>query len=121
MSKEILIIDDSWTTLVLLEYFLVDNGFKPVVADSVEKAMDYLDKNKPSMILLDLQMPKISGFDFLEKYRYDEKMSKIPILIISANDALGTVDKVKEMGAVDFIPKPFELHELLSKIKENLK
>jgi DNA-binding response OmpR family regulator len=121
MDNTILIIDDSWTTLVLLEHYLKDHGYSISVADSVEIAMKYLENNSPSLILLDLQMPKISGFDFLVKYKKDEILSKIPVLIISANDELGTVDKVKEMGAVDFVPKPFELHDLLSKIQSHSK
>lgn len=121
MAKEILIIDDSWTTLVLLEWFLKEKGFETFMAIDVEKAYKYLENNTPSLILLDLQMPKISGFDFLEQYQKDSKINSIPVLIISANDSLGTVDKVKELGAVDFVPKPFELKELLKKIEDNIK
>jgi DNA-binding response OmpR family regulator len=118
MEKVILIIDDSWTTLVLLEWYLGENGYKTSIALDVEKALEYLETNTPSLILSDLQLPKISGFDFLEIYQKNPKINSIPVLIISANDALGTIDKVKEMGAVDFVPKPFELNILLKKIEE---
>jgi len=118
MEKEILIIDDSWTTLVLLEWFLADNGFKPIIVQDVDHAMKYLKDNKPSLILLDLQMPKVSGYDFLSEYRINEKINKIPVVIISANDTTSTINSVKELGAVGFVPKPFQLDELLRKIEE---
>lgn len=118
MEKVILVIDDSWTTLVLLEWYLSENGYKTSIAIDVENALEYLKNNSPSLILLDLQLPKLSGFDFLEIYQKDDKINSIPVLIISANDALGTIEKVKEMGAVDFVPKPFELNVLLKKIEE---
>jgi DNA-binding response OmpR family regulator len=121
MAKEILIIDDSWTTLVLLEWFLKEQGFETIIVTDVEKAFEYLEKNKPALILLDLQMPNISGFDFLEKYQKDIAINSIPVLIISANDTTDNIDKVKELGAVEFVPKPFELKDLLKKINDNIR
>ena len=63
---QILVIDDSQTTLMLMEWALQDNGYKPIVALSVKEALSLLNTNKPNIILLDLSMPEISGFDFLK-------------------------------------------------------
>ena len=116
MKKEILVVDDSWTTLVLLEWFLIENGFKAVLAQDVEKAMQYLKTNTPDLIFLDLQLPKISGFDFLKLIRKGD--IKIPILVISANDSNEAISLVKELGAADFIAKPFQLNDLLLKVEK---
>lgn len=116
MKKEILIVDDSWTTLVLLEWFLIENGYTAILAQDVEKAIDYLKFHTPNLIFLDLQLPKISGFDFLKIAK--KKNLNIPILVISANDSSESISMVKELGAADFMAKPFKLNDLLNKVEE---
>lgn len=121
MEKEILVIDDSWTTLILLEWFLNDHGYKTVIVIDVAEALKYLETHTPNLILLDIQMPKISGFDFLKEYGNNPKISTIPILIISANDDTTNINTGKALGAAGFIPKPFKLEQLLKKVEEFIK
>ena len=116
MKKEILVVDDSYTTLILLEWFLKENGYEASIVIDVEKALEYLEKQTPDLILLDIQMPKISGYDFLKILR--EANKKIPILMISANDSSENIKLVKELGASGFVAKPFKLNELLIKVEE---
>lgn len=116
MKKEILVIDDSYTTLVLLEWFLNEHGYNASIVVDVEKAMEYLEKQTPDLILLDIQLPKISGYDFLKIFRKNNK--DIPILIISANDSSEAKKLVNELGASGFVAKPFKLNELLKKVEE---
>ena len=116
MKKEILVVDDSYTTLILLEWFLKENGYETTIVIDVEKAMEHLEKQTPDLILLDIQMPKISGYDFLKILR--EAKKDIPILVISANDSSEAIKLVKDLGASGFVAKPFKLNELLIKVEE---
>lgn len=118
MEKEILVIDDSWTTLVLLEWFLNYHGYKTTIVLDVEDALKSLETQTPDLILLDIQMPKISGYDFLKEYGKTKKISNIPILIISAYDDTSTIKTGKKLGAAGFVPKPFKLDQLLEKVQE---
>ena len=118
---QILVIDDSQTTLMLMEWALQDNGYKPLVALSVKEALSLLNSNKPNIILLDLSMPEVSGFDFLKYVKSNKDLENIPILAVSAFDNPETIAEVKGLGAVDFIPKPVNLKLLMEKIKVVLK
>ena len=115
-SKNVLVIDDSQTTLVMLEWFLKENGFIAHFAIDVKEALQHIENQIPDIILLDLNMPEISGYDFLKMIKSDENRKNIPVLVISALDSNESKLKVKNLGAVDFIPKPLILKELLEKI-----
>jgi DNA-binding response OmpR family regulator len=115
-NKEILIIDDSWTSLILLEWSLNENGYKTKTSLDVKEALKYLEKQSPDLILLDLMLPQISGYDFLKIIKHDEKKKNIPVLVISAASEPESIKLVKELGAVDFISKPFGLEDLNKRI-----
>jgi len=118
---QILVIDDSQTTLMLMEWALQDNGYKTLVALSVKEALRLLETNKPNFILLDLSMPEVSGFDFLKYVKTNIDLENTPIVVVSAFDNPETIKEVKGMGAVDFLPKPVNLKLLMEKIKIILK
>ena len=82
--KKILIIDDSNTNVVLLEAILINKGYTIETALNVEEAFKMLDREQPSLILLDLLMPQISGYEFLEQIKGDDKTRDIPVIIVSA-------------------------------------
>lgn len=116
----ILVIDDSSTALLLMEYALNEEGYHTHTATSVNEALQYLKNNIPDLVLLDLSMPEISGYDFL-KMREKLKLVHTPIIIVSAFDAQETVRETMNLGAVDFVPKPIHIDTLLAKIKNYLK
>jgi DNA-binding response OmpR family regulator len=120
-KKNILVIDDSQTTLVMLEWFLIENSFAVHFAANVKEALQHIDEQIPDLILLDLNMPQISGYDFLKMIKSDDSRKDIPVLVISALDSNESKLRVKNLGAVDFFPKPLILKELLIKINEILK
>jgi DNA-binding response OmpR family regulator len=120
-KKTILAIDDSETTLVLLEWFLKEHGFNALVALSIKEAFKKIELCRPDLILLDLQIPEITGYDFLMILKKDSSISDIPVLVISALDSDASVRKVKQLGAVNFIAKPFKLEALLENINNILK
>jgi len=119
MKKTILCIDDSNTALLLLEYALGEAGFQTILAMSVEQALTIINTQKPDMILLDLSMPEVSGYEFL-KMRKQLNIESIPIIVISAYDSLDSIASVHDLGAVDFISKPISIDTILEKIKASL-
>jgi CheY-like chemotaxis protein len=116
----ILVVDDSTTNTVLLEAVLEKNGYKTDTALSVKEAIHCIDKKMPDLILLDLLMPKVSGFDFLKQLRTDEKTRSIPVIIVSAVTNDEDIHRILQMGAVDFIKKPIDIQYLTDQIERAL-
>ena len=117
--KKILCIDDSNTSLLLLGYTLINAGYKPIPVTKVEHAIQIIKNETPDMILLDLSMPEISGYDFL-KMRSDLQIENVPIIVISAFDSKESIQSTIELGANDFITKPIKIEFVLQKIKQYL-
>ena len=119
-KKQILIVDDSNTALLLMEYALKEAGYDTMVASSAKEAFDLISNHLPDLILLDLSMPEISGYDFL-KMKAELHLENIPILVVSANDSAESIEMTRNLGAADFIAKPIKLDSLMEKIRTNLK
>jgi DNA-binding NtrC family response regulator len=119
-KKKILIIDDSNTALLLMEYALKQTGFISLTASSVKEATKLIEKHSPDLILLDLSMPEISGYDFLKR-KSETPIDHIPIIIVSAYDSVESIALTRKLGAVDFIAKPIRLDAMVDKIKSYLK
>jgi CheY-like chemotaxis protein len=116
MKRKILCIDDSNTALLLLEYALGEEGYETLLAASVNEAIKLVGSQKPDLILLDLSMPEISGYDFL-KMRNQLKIEDVPVIIISAYDSKDSIASTRNLGAVDFISKPIKIDSVVEKIK----
>ncbi len=119
-KKKILIIDDSNTALVLMEYALKEAGYISLAASNVKEATKLMEKHSPDLILLDLSMPEISGYDFLKR-KNELHIDHIPIIIVSAYDSVESIELTRNLGAVDFIAKPIRLDAMMDKIKCYLK
>jgi DNA-binding NtrC family response regulator len=119
MKKRILCIDDSNTALLLLEYALSEAGYEAVLAISVEQAISLIGNQMPDLILLDLSMPEVSGFEFL-KMRMQLKLENVPVVVISAFDSQDSIDTVRELGAIDFISKPIKIDPVVKLIRKYL-
>lgn len=119
--SKILVIDDSTTNIVLLEAVLKERGYQIETALNAREAFLRIEKQIPDLILLDLLMPKVSGFDFLEELRKNEKTRKTPVIVISAiNTDDENARRIENLEAVDFIRKPIDIQYLVSKVKEIL-
>ena len=118
--KNILIIDDSNTNVVLLEAILGTKGFNTQTALSVKEALPLIKKNKPALILLDLLMPDVSGFDFLEEVKNNSELNEIPIVVISALTDDKSVQKTIDLGAKKFVRKPIDIVSLVKTVEEVL-
>jgi len=119
-NKTILIIDDSATTLILLEWSLKEKGYDTQLAASVNEAQNAIRIKKPDLILLDLSMPVVSGYDFL-KMRSELSLQETPIIVVSAFDDKESLKLVKDLGATEFIAKPFTISNILASLEKYLK
>ncbi|WP_016776461.1 response regulator [Anaerophaga thermohalophila] len=114
----ILIIDDSETNNILLEALLEKAGYKTKSARSANEGWKLIHQELPKLILLDLLMPKISGFHMLSKLQSNEKYGNIPVIIVSALNEQDTINMLLKSGAVDFFSKPIDIHGIVDRVKE---
>ena len=120
-KKTILVVDDEKSIMELLVFNLQKEGYNTIEAYDGMTAVDKAINEKPDLILLDVMLPKLDGISVCKKIKYALNMSKIPILMISAKDT--ETDKIVglEMGADDYITKPFLIREVMARIKANLR
>jgi len=118
MQKTILVIDDEDGIRKILEDILSHNGFKVRAVSKGEGGLQILDSENVDLVLLDLVMPGISGFDVLKSIHH--RNPALPILIISAHGDIPTAVKTTRMGAIGFIEKPLDMDDLLSAIHDSL-
>ena len=118
MQYKILIVDDDANICELLRLYLEKDGFDTVVANDGEQAVEYASKYSPDLILLDIMLPKLDGWQVCREIR---KTSETPIIMLTAKGE--TFDKVLglELGADDYIIKPFETKELVARVKAVLR
>ncbi|MBN1182540.1 MAG: response regulator [Bacteroidales bacterium] len=115
-KKNILVVDDSISNLILVSELLSEAGYNPFTANSGEATFAFLKDNIPDLILLDIAMPVMSGFEVCEKIKQNEDLKEIPILFLTASTGIEFKLKGFELGAVDFVTKPFQKEELLARI-----
>jgi CheY-like chemotaxis protein len=121
MTGKILIVDDEAANLKLLEILLAPEGYKIMTAKSGEECLEMLKTEKIDMVLLDIMMPGISGYDVLKRVRKDEHLRILPVIFLTALDEKKDRIKGIELGADDFISKPFDSKELLARVRSQLK
>lgn len=119
-AKKILIIDDSNTNVILLEAILGNRGYEIIKTSGVREAMSYLEEALPDLILLDLLMPKVSGYKFLEDIRKNKQTKNIPVMIVTAVTETESKIKTQKLGIIDYIEKPINIQELISKVEKTL-
>jgi len=117
---KIMVVDDSTTNVVLLEAILDEKGYRIETALNASEAYALIEKEIPDLILLDLLMPKISGFDFLEEIRKNEKTRNTPVIVVSALTDEENVDRIMKMAAIDFVKKPIDLQYLVERVEQVL-
>ncbi len=124
MAKEskntVLVVDDEPGSLGMLNDYLCSRGFKTLVAEDGETALKRVSHARPDIILMDVMMPGIDGFETCYRLKEDDRTKDIPILFMTA--LTDVVDKVKgfEVGAVDFITKPIHVEEVVARINTHL-
>lgn len=117
----ILVVDDSSTNIVLLEAILNGQGYNIETAQSVKEAYQIIKKEVVNLILLDLLMPRVSGYDFLKEIKSSESTRNIPVIIVSAITDPENRRKSLELGAIDFINKPIDIQNFIERIEAIIK
>jgi CheY-like chemotaxis protein len=118
--KKILIVEDSKKTGLVLKEVLDKMGYSAILVNDGVQGIATARREKPDLILLDLLLPKVSGFDVCLTLKKDNATRNIPIIIISTMYTQENIDKLKVYGAVNFLKKPYQLEDLLKEIKRNL-
>ena len=117
----ILLVDDMPTNLKVLSESIRSEGWVTLIANDGESAIEQVEYTKPDLILLDVMMPGIDGFEVCQRLKANPETQSIPIIFMTALS--DTVDKVRglELGAVDYITKPFQREEVLARLRVHLK
>ncbi|MFG6335398.1 MAG: diguanylate cyclase [Lachnospiraceae bacterium] len=119
MKKIILIVDDDRLTLATAQK-LLDGEYKVVAVNSAKQAYKYLERHTPDLILLDINMPEIGGFEVMETLQKDVRLKKIPIIFLTADRSAETEIECFRVGANDYISKPFEPNIMLSRTRSTI-
>lgn len=117
---KILVVDDIRPNLELQQDILSREGYTVIVADNGEDALAAVERESPDLILLDIEMPGMKGYEVCSRLKANEKTSGIPVIFLSALDEV--FDKVKafEVGGVDYVTKPFQVEEVLVRLETHM-
>ena len=118
VTKTILVVDDKANVRLLLEDYLTEQGFRVVLADNGRNALYTARHTKPDLILLDIMMPEMDGYQFITQHRRE---AATPIIVITAKAEETDAVVGLELGADDFVIKPFRMRELVSRIRAVLR
>ena len=118
---EILIVDDHAENLRLLSHTLSREGYAVRPAKSGALALAAAAQRPPDLFLLDIMMPEMDGYELCDRLKADETLKEIPVIFLSARSAVEDIVKGFEFGAVDYVAKPFNIPELLSRVGTHLK
>lgn len=116
----ILVVDDKPRNLQFLGKLLSDNGYEVAMAQSGSQALRFVQKNEPHLILLDIMMPEMDGYEVCRRLKSAFSTRHIPIIFLTAKTDIEDVVKGFNLGGVDYVTKPFNSHELLARIKTHI-
>jgi len=120
MTKKILIVDDEPNIVISLEFLMKKEGFAVAVANDGDEALALVASFKPDLLLLDVMMPKKSGFEVCEALRADPERAGLKIVMLTAKGRDTEMAKGLAIGADAYVTKPFSTKELVDKVKEML-
>jgi CheY-like chemotaxis protein len=120
-KNKILVIDDSSTNLLVLQSMLEAKKYRVIALDSGKKALQVASKELPDLILLDIMMPGMNGFEVLECLKADNLTTNIPVIFVTAKTEASDVNLALKSGAAGYIKKPIEMKDLLQQIEMILK
>jgi CheY-like chemotaxis protein len=117
----ILVVDDDQQNLELVQAYLEDVACETVAARDGIEALEVVAARKPDLILLDVMMPKMSGFEVCRRLKSDPDMGNIPVIMVTALNEFGDIERGIDSGTDDFVSKPINKLELLTRIRTMLK
>lgn len=117
-TQKILVVDDDEHILRSLSQYLELEDFNVVSASSGPEALKLFEQERPDLLVLDVMMPGMDGFQVLETLRKDPDTARVPVLMLTARDQHNDILKGYQMGATSYLVKPFNLDELVDAIRE---
>ncbi|MBL7130856.1 MAG: response regulator [Candidatus Omnitrophica bacterium] len=117
-AKKILVVEDDLVTQRVLSARLEINGYEVIAARDGEEGLRKARSENPDLVMLDLMLPKMTGYEVCRMLKFDDKYKKIPIIILSSLDQQDEREKAVQAGADAYFIKPFDLELLLVKIKD---
>ena len=120
MGKRILIVDDEPNIVVSLEFLMKREGFEVDVATNGEAALQAVDERAPDLVLLDIMLPSINGFELCQRLRADPRRRGLKIIMLTAKGRESDMAKGLGLGADLYVTKPFSTKELVAQVKQLL-
>ncbi len=116
--KKILVVDDDPYILMSLEFLMKKNGYDVMVARNGTEALDLVEKQVPQVVLLDIMMPDVDGYEICKHIKASKKLKEAKVVFMSAKSKEADIKKGYELGASLYITKPFSTREMMKQIKE---
>ena len=122
ITSTVLVVDDNQQNLELIQAYLEDFNCNTIPAEDGQKALEILaEKELPDLILLDVMMPKISGFEVCRRLKGDTQTAHIPVIMVTALSELADIERAIDSGTDDFLSKPVNKWELITRVKTMLR
>ncbi len=119
-KKSVLVVDDNLQNLQYLGNVLEENGYEPTLTRNGPQALEFLENEKPDLILLDIMMPEMDGYEVCKILKEDVSVKEIPVIFITAKTETDDIVKGFDVGGVDYVTKPFNSAELLARVRTHI-
>ena len=120
MSKRILVVEDQPDNRHILRGLLGNAGYELIEAETGEEALTAVEAQRPDLILMDIQLPVMDGYEATRRIRLNPELKSIPIIAVTSYALIGEEKIAKAAGCDDYVPKPYSPRELLAKIRQHL-
>jgi CheY-like chemotaxis protein len=120
-KPKVLVVDDNPQNLELILAYLEDVDCQSMAAEGGQQALEIIKTTPPDLVLLDVMMPKISGFEVCKRIKSNPASADIPVIMVTALNEIGDIEKAINSGTDDFLSKPVNKWELLTRVKTMLK
>tara|TARA_R110002050_G_scaffold41242_1_gene100048 strand:+ start:38471 stop:38836 length:366 start_codon:yes stop_codon:yes gene_type:complete len=118
MNRKILIVDDEPNIVMTLEYAFKKQGFEVFIARDGSEALQIIETSIPDVVLLDIMMPKVDGYQTLKKMKENELLKHTKMVFLTAKNKVSDIEKGKDLGADKYLTKPFSIKKIISEINE---
>lgn len=114
MARRILVVEDNPQNSYLVRFLLESSGYDVRVASDAEQAFALLDQQVPDLILMDMQLPRVDGYEATRRIKADPRLKAVPVVALTAHSARGDEARAREAGCVQFVTKPVDTEALLA-------
>jgi two-component system cell cycle response regulator DivK len=120
MTKRILVVDDQYDNKKIMRDLLGTAAYETIEAGNGEQAVEMVEQRRPDLILMDIQLPVLDGYEAMRRIKADPVLRSIPIIAVSSYALSGDEEKARVAGCNDFVSKPFSPRQLLAKVRQYL-